>query len=1062
VTSAAVNHSMPLGCYCDARGDRFLVPTGSNSQLDGMATMGRLGTWYWGSMAGVSALTAAALVVTSDRLPLGSPSRRALADLVMAVDRPAREALPPSMPAARTVTSRLSTRFRWAAPPAAARGTREGEAITPSVAIAAGRIEQHVLRERNALTLQAYATAQLVLGRPSLALTAIEEAVRLAPDVPGMWVDLAAASYEHAERAGEAIFLPKALEAANTAIALQASDPAAWFNKALILERLNIRGQAAAAWTQFLVIERHPRWVAEAKQRLAALRTRETESRITDTQPVHDALLDATLARWAEAVMGGDRATVDAAIGETRRAVASLEALSTDRWAADVLRQVEDSKDGDRKELARGFAAYGAARRHYRADDYERAAPLFATAAAVMDGAGSPAVHMARLHQGILLYRRGAHADAIATLRAVRATAADRGYYSIAGRASWVEGLALEVSGFARLATPRYDEAIRDLRLGGEIGNASFVLGLLASQYDRLGSPERAWQAWLGALAGATREGPLITASISASQLGWNRAALDLQRGAIALARAAKRSTTLADGLRWYAITSARLGLIDEARSALTEARATAQGQSGAAWNRIRAEIDLAEAVSDGLSSPTARIDAATRALAYFEATGAVGRLPELLLARATVRKGTGQTDLGYEDLKHGIRVLSGLRENVAAGVDQMTFADIVRRLVSAFIELADSRGQMREAFDAVEDARARDLPHGATNVSLGALEAAMPPGVALIQFVVGDVRSYAWMVRQGTSSWRRIDAGRARLSELVQAMGAPRWDRTAAAQLRELIFGDTIRPLGKDTLLVIVPDGPLHLAPFAMFAGEAATYLIEEFPILIAPSARSWLAASAQLNQYRALPSRAFVAGNPRIDRQRYGELPDLPHAEQEARTVAALYGVAPVLGSHVTREVVVRAFDTEVVHFGGHALVNDARPSESALVVWDPGGPGLSAAAIRASHCERTRLIVLAACRSASGQMTRTEGPIGLARAFLAAGGPSVVASQWEVDDRPSSALFRRFHEAYLETGNPAAALRIAQTSMIRSGEPVLRDPRSWAGFVAFGGAPFAPARP
>ena len=387
-----------------------------------------------------------------------------------------------------------------------------------------------------------------------------------------------------------------------------------------------------------------------------------------------------------------------------------------------------------------------------------------------------------------------------------------------------------------------------------------------------------------------------MTASISATQLGWNRAALDLQRAAIELARETNRRTTLADGLRWYAITSARLGRADEARDALNEARATADGQSGAAWQRIRAEIDLAQAVSSGVSPAAARIAAATNALTYFEQSGATWRAPEILLARATVRQATGETEAAYADLKRGLQILAGLRESIAPGVDQMTFADVVRRLVSAFVELEESRGLMREAFEVVEDARGRDLSQTAPSVSLGQLEAAMPAGVVLLQFVVGEARSFAWVVQHSGSSWFRIDLGRPDLAQLVDAMGPPRFERAAAVRLRALLLGDTLRTLPKDGLLIVIPDGPLHLVSFATLPGARTRYLIEEHPILVAPSARSWLAASARLDGYHALPSRAFVAGNPRIDRERYGDLPTLPSAEEEARSVAALYRATPV----------------------------------------------------------------------------------------------------------------------------------------------------------------------
>ena len=47
------------------------------------------------------------------------------------------------------------------------------------------------------------------------------------------------------------------------------------------------------------------------------------------------------------------------------------------------------------------------------------------------------------------------------------------------------------------------------------------------------------------------------------------------------------------------------------------------------------------------------------------------------------------------------------------------------------------------------------------------------------------------------------------------------------------------------------------------------------------------------------------------------------------------------------------------------------------------------------------RAKLVVLSCCHSARGQI-RTEGVIGIARAFLGAEARSVLAARWALDDR------------------------------------------------------------
>jgi CHAT domain-containing protein len=90
------------------------------------------------------------------------------------------------------------------------------------------------------------------------------------------------------------------------------------------------------------------------------------------------------------------------------------------------------------------------------------------------------------------------------------------------------------------------------------------------------------------------------------------------------------------------------------------------------------------------------------------------------------------------------------------------------------------------------------------------------------------------------------------------------------------------------------------------------------------------------------------------------------------------------------------------------------------------------------------RTRLVVLAACRTAAGVVSRSEGALSLARPFLAAGVPNVIASLWDVDDALSRRFFVALHRALLADGEPLSALRRVQTAFLRDADPTLAHPR------------------
>jgi len=77
-----------------------------------------------------------------------------------------------------------------------------------------------------------------------------------------------------------------------------------------------------------------------------------------------------------------------------------------------------------------------------------------------------------------------------------------------------------------------------------------------------------------------------------------------------------------------------------------------------------------------------------------------------------------------------------------------------------------------------------------------------------------------------------------------------------------------------------------------------------------------------------------------------------------------------------------------------------------------------------------------VLAACATAAGEVRATEGPISVARAFLAAGVPTVIATLHPIDDEQAAEFFPRLHEHIARGLPPAAALRATQNEWIRRG--------------------------
>jgi CHAT domain-containing protein len=95
---------------------------------------------------------------------------------------------------------------------------------------------------------------------------------------------------------------------------------------------------------------------------------------------------------------------------------------------------------------------------------------------------------------------------------------------------------------------------------------------------------------------------------------------------------------------------------------------------------------------------------------------------------------------------------------------------------------------------------------------------------------------------------------------------------------------------------------------------------------------------------------------------------------------------------------------------------------------------------------------LVVLSACETGLGKMVRGEGLVGLTRAFMYAGAPSVVVSLWSVADASTASLMDKFYGNLVERSEgKTESLRLAKLGMIETAE--LAHPFNWAPFVLSG---------
>ena len=88
----------------------------------------------------------------------------------------------------------------------------------------------------------------------------------------------------------------------------------------------------------------------------------------------------------------------------------------------------------------------------------------------------------------------------------------------------------------------------------------------------------------------------------------------------------------------------------------------------------------------------------------------------------------------------------------------------------------------------------------------------------------------------------------------------------------------------------------------------------------------------------------------------------------------------------------------------------------------------------------------------RQVSGKLVRGEGMVGLTRAFMYAGSPSVLVSLWSVSDMSTASLMGEFYKNLIKNRlSKTDALRKAQLTLIS--DEKYAHPFYWAPFVLIG---------
>jgi CHAT domain-containing protein/tetratricopeptide (TPR) repeat protein len=449
---------------------------------------------------------------------------------------------------------------------------------------------------------------------------------------------------------------------------------------------------------------------------------------------------------------------------------------------------------------------------------------------------------------------------------------------------------------------------------------------------------------------------------------------------------------------------------------------------------------------------------------------------------------GLGDDAAAEQELKTTISLIEEYRPRISEETSRNAFFDLAQSVYDLAIGFSHSQVDgKRVAFDYAEASHGRSLldlmkspsPSNAvytrdkrnirlpgSPLTLTEIEGLLPSQAQIIVYSVLDDRLLIGVISRGgfDSRERKIAAGdlSERVRGFVDAVKDPGSAYaeviTRGTQLYEQLISPIEDLLNPDGYLCIVPDKVLNYLPFcSLVSSSTGRYFTEERVFTLAPSSTVFLACSDEARRKeKQIGERFLIVANPTLD---------LAAAEREAREASEFYRLpVPLVGPQAIKSRVKSEMrQAHVIEFASHYVPDSLSPMRSKLLLAKGAGSGgregdsgdLEASEIYDMKLPRAHLVVLSACQTGVEQSYRGEGAISMARAFIKAGAPTVVASLWPVDSSSTADLMISFHR-YRTQGiaSTAEALRRAQRDMLVSSNERNRHPYYWAAFSAIGG--------
>lgn len=350
-------------------------------------------------------------------------------------------------------------------------------------------------------------------------------------------------------------------------------------------------------------------------------------------------------------------------------------------------------------------------------------------------------------------------------------------------------------------------------------------------------------------------------------------------------------------------------------------------------------------------------------------------------------------------------------------------------------------------------------LKYNIQTPSLAELQAKLSEGTTMVSYFMGtnSNRLYVFFVTSKGLKVSNLDLAEDFNKNIIGYRNSIYYKITdASKEIGHLLFNQ----LGLDQLpkgteqLIVVPSGRISTIPLEALITDVEnpnSYLINKYAV-------SYLYAASLMQKKLDVKNNGSIALFAPVDFSELG-LSYLPGTKQEVEEIGQLFEnnnskTALFIEVNASKSAVMSAevVKSNMIHFATHGIVDEVHPERSQICLTTKDG---SSGSLYTGDIYNLKfdadLVVLSACETGLGKLSKGEGIIGLTRAIIYSGANNMVVSLWSVADASTSQLMIDFYGNILKEQDYSMALANAKRKMIKEGG--YSRSYYWAPFVLIG---------